>query len=369
MKKEDSDQVSQFLDRYKLTEDIKQMLRELLLHKKWGTELLLNTVESEISNSIIIGSQKFKSFREKFNIEFPENTGLRGAAEGLIHTLFQNVFELLFIGNNSALFVELQGVLERVSIDQICSLLSVNKVAEEILRDAFSKKTLNDVAEYYKDLKLWNEEDVKFAKKISAIRNGIAHKNALLVSKHLGNGRQHSLSSINAITQNIDVIPYILHVVNMIIKLTEVLKPSIFKDASFTARLEAYGRILPGMMSFHCEMAMEKIPAEVKLVILNRLYAKAILLSDEKLSDKLVDFRNKSIDLQSLYIEDKSIEDTYDYLSNLLNDIILEMKAHLKIDNETGLHILPQTNIKTLVEIKEYLKEINSRHSKLNISS
>ena len=127
------------------------------MHKKWGTELLLNTVESEISNSIIIGSQKFKSFRERFNIEFPENTGLRGAAEGLIHTLFQNVFELLFIGNNSALCVELQGVLERVSIDQICYLLSVNKVAEEILRDAFSKKTLNDVAEYYKDLKLWND--------------------------------------------------------------------------------------------------------------------------------------------------------------------------------------------------------------------
>ena len=37
----------------------------------------------KISNSIINGSQKFKSFREKFNIEFPENTGLRGATEGL----------------------------------------------------------------------------------------------------------------------------------------------------------------------------------------------------------------------------------------------------------------------------------------------
>lgn len=359
--KEENDQVSQYLDQYKLSDDIKQMLKELLLHKKWGTELLLSTVESEISNSITIGSQKFKSFRERFNIEFPENTGLRGAAEGLIHTLFQNVFELFFIGNNSALFVELQGLLERVSIDQICSLLSVNKDAETILRDAFSKKTLNDVAGYYKDLKLWNEEDVKFAKKISSIRNGIAHKNALLVSKHLGNGRQHSLSSINLVTQNVDVIPYIFKVVNMLIKLTEVLKPSIFKDACFTARLEAYGRILPGMMSFHCEMAMERIPDEVKLVILNRLYARAILLSNDKLSGELAEFRTKSVEFHRLYVEGKSIEEAHAYLSNLFDNILLDMKEHLKIDNETGLHILPQTKPKTLVEIKEYLMELSSK--------
>ena len=44
-----------------------------------------------------------------------------------------SAFELYFIGNNSALFIELQGLLERFCIDRSADFIAVNDEAKKIV--------------------------------------------------------------------------------------------------------------------------------------------------------------------------------------------------------------------------------------------
>ena len=52
-----------------------------------------------------------------------------------------------------------------------------------IVNDGFEKKTLKDIAPYFKMFEVWEESDVKFALKLTQIRNGIAHKNGKKLHK------------------------------------------------------------------------------------------------------------------------------------------------------------------------------------------
>jgi hypothetical protein len=122
----------------------------------------------------------------------------------------------------------LQGLLERFCLNKACEFIAIDDIAKSILEDSFSKKTLNDVAEYFKIISLWTDGDVKFAKKLTHVRNGIAHKNGELVSKHLGDGKKTLLTSIDEITKSVDTIPYIVQTIELLIKIADGQKPSFY---------------------------------------------------------------------------------------------------------------------------------------------
>jgi hypothetical protein len=156
------------------------LLEKRLYVKETGIENRLKEVQETIEQSIEPGKKRFQKLEKELDKIFPPKSIKRGSADGITYFLFDSAFELYFIGNNSALFIELQGLLERFCINKACEFIAVDDVAMKILKDTFSKKTLNDIAEYFKTISLWSEEEVKFARKLTQIRNGIAHKNAEL---------------------------------------------------------------------------------------------------------------------------------------------------------------------------------------------
>ena len=337
-----------------LPKEIIKLLEEKLYVKPIGIEHRLQDVAVNIQNNIEPGKKRFDELLIEIDKKWPPKTVIRGAADGLTYFLFDNIFELYYIGNNSALFIELQGLLESFCIDKSCEFLAVNEEARQILMDAFSKKTLNDVADYFKSISFWTDDEVKFAKKLTAIRNGIAHKNIELVSKKLGDGKQQSRSSIDDLTKKTNVIPYVLKTIELLMKISEAAKPSFFKNPRFISRVEAYSNIIGRIFNLFCDVEFINLPNEVKFTMINRMFGRAVLLSSEKLSDFLTEFQKKVIEFHdSLGVDDKKGDILHSELINLSHNIFEEMRINLKIDGDPSIFIKP-----TLIDINDVKKEI-----------
>ena len=61
---------------------------------------------------------------------------------------------------------------------------------------------------------------MQFVGKLANIRNGIAHKNPALLSKHLGNGQEMELAEAERLVQETDCVPYFLETIGLMVKLS-----------------------------------------------------------------------------------------------------------------------------------------------------
>ena len=320
------------------------LLEKKLYVKAVGIENRMLEVQNTIINSIEPGKKRFDKLKKELDKSFPPNSVKRGAADGLTYFLFDSEFELYFIGNNSALFIELQGLIERFCINKACEFIAVDDIAKSLLEDSFSKKTLNDIAKYFKTISLWTDEDVKFATKLTHIRNGIAHKNAELVSKHLGDGRKNLLTSIDEITKSVDTIPYIIHSIELLIKIADGLKPSFLSHPRFKGRLEAYSAVIGITMNLFCDSEFIALPNEVKFTMLNRIFGKTYLLGSETLRNKIGEYKKRIIPFHDfLGVDDIKAKALHKELVQLGIDIYEEMRKDLEIDGKSDVFMKPRS--------------------------
>lgn len=321
-----------------------ELLEKKLYVKEIGIEKRLAEVQDTIVKSIEPGKKRFVKLLKELDKSFPPNSVKRGSADGITYFLLDSAFELYFIGNNSALFIELQGIIERFCLNKACDFIAVDDIAKKILEDSFSKKTLNDVAEYFKTISLWSEEDVKFAKKITNIRNGIAHKNAELVSKHLGDGKKSLLTSIDDITKSVDAVPYIIHTIELLIKIADGLSPSYLSHPRFKGRLEAYSTVIGMTMNLFCDREFIALPNEVKYTMLNRIYGKTYLLGSEVLRYKIGEYKKRIIPFHDLLgVDDEKAKKLHQELIQLGVEIYEEMRKDLEIDGKSEIFVKPPT--------------------------
>lgn len=318
------------------------LLEKRLYVKEGGIENRLKDVQETIINNIEPGKKRFQKLLTELDKKFPPKSVKRGAADGLTYFLFDSAFELYFIGNNSALFIELHGLLERFCLNKACDFIAVDDVAQSILKDSFSKKTLNDVAEYFKIISLWTDEDVKFAKKLTHIRNGIAHKNAELVSKHLGDGKKSLLTSINDITRHADSIPFIIHTIELIIKIADALRPAFFSHPRFKGRLEAYSSVIGLIMNLFCDREFISLPNEVKFTMLNRIFGKTSLLGSENLRNTIGEYKKRIIPFHDLLgVDDEKAKILHKELCELGEEIFEQMRKDLEVDGKSEVFLKP----------------------------
>lgn len=320
-----------------------ELLERNLYVKEMGIENRLKEVQQAIENSIEPGKKRFQLLRQQLDLAFPPNSIKRGIADGLTFFFLDSAFELFFIGNNSALFIELHGLLERFCVHTACEFIAVDDVANTILQDAFSKKTLNDIADYFKIISFWTEDDVKFIRKLSHVRNGIAHKNVELVSKHIGDGKKQLMTSIDDITKQIDAIPYIITTIELLLKISDAAKPAFFKHPRFKGRLEAYSSVIGRVMNMFCEPEFISLPNVVKFTMLNRIFGKAYLLASQGLRDAIDAYREIVIDFQdALGVDDEKADRLHEDLMKSSLDIYNTMRADLEIDGDSSVFVKPK---------------------------
>ena len=92
-----------------------------------GVDSLIEELTNEIRNANKKGHKRFIKLKNAINEKYPHDASIRGAVDGLTYTIFKNAFELYYIGNNSSLFIELQGLLERFVVYKLCDFIVVNK--------------------------------------------------------------------------------------------------------------------------------------------------------------------------------------------------------------------------------------------------
>jgi hypothetical protein len=268
---------------------------------------------------------------------------------------------LYFIGNNSALIIELQGLLERFCLNALIDLIPINDITKEIVDDGFGKKTLKDISPYFKTLGAWDENDEKFALKLTQIRNGIAHKNGNIVSKYLGDGKQNHPESIHELTAKTDVIPFILSTMDLILKATKVAEPEFLKNPRLRARYETYLNVIGGLSNMYCHPEIIHMPNHIKDIYLNDQFSKIYLIGQKDLGTELSSLKNDIIEFHDLLgVNETKASKIHTKLSTSIERVFKLMKEDLAIDADPNFFKKPKS-----IEIKEALTRKKTMHNKL----
>src|SRR5690606_40359244 len=121
-----------------------ELLEKKLYVKEIGIEKRLAEVQDTIVKSIEPGKKRFVKLLKELDKSFPPNSVKRGSADGITYFLLDSAFELYFIGNNSALFIVLQGIIERFCLNKACDFFAVVDFVKKIFVDSFSNTLLNE---------------------------------------------------------------------------------------------------------------------------------------------------------------------------------------------------------------------------------
>ena len=83
------------------------------------------------------------------------------------------------------------------------------------------RRTLSDLA-LLCDLGVFDKKDVKFAKKLNTLRNGLAHKNPRVISNLLYSGKEISVLDIDSVITKVDCTPLIIRTICLLVKMSKV---------------------------------------------------------------------------------------------------------------------------------------------------
>lgn len=120
---------------------------------------------------------------------------------------------------NGPAIIELHGVFERFIIDTVSALFYTSEKEVMTLRKRIlERRTLYDLALILKDLDIWDKDDMKFVKKLSRLRNALAHRNVKKLSKLVYSGRPISVFEIEDVMTDVDFISRIIRTLHLMIK-------------------------------------------------------------------------------------------------------------------------------------------------------
>ena len=343
-----------------INKEIQQIKQEKLVDRPMGTKNRLKYIQEEIYKNITKGEERFNKLNAALDANFPLNSSDRGFIDAIVVMAFDTTLELLFLNKNTSLIVELQGAIERFCINALCDILPVNTTtAKDVISQMIDKKNLTDIAPYFETLGLWDEKDVKFAQRLTKLRNGIAHKNAEIVSKCLSDGNQKHFASIDSITEKMDCVPYIIDVLKLIVKISFAITNPIDKNPRLQARYNRYLSSIGLLAGLFCIPDLMTMPKDLKDFYLIEFFAPLYLISTETLNEKLKEYHIKVVDFHDgLGTDDTLAIRLHSELCGLCNEIFSLMQSELKIDfNKNLLNDKPQ-NI-TMEEIRQ-IKEKQS---------
>lgn len=189
------------------------------------TDLTINKTVEELIISIeknLPGiKNKFDNFIDTFNKEFPlENIEDRGRAEAITWALMDVPLVLYCLGMNGAAIIELHSIIERFALRETITNLTIPS-KKSIATRLVERCTLSDFASILFDLRIFDRDDLKFVKKLSKIRNGLAHKNPKIISDVVYSGKKISFLDIDSVITNIDCVPLIIKTIRLMIKMSK----------------------------------------------------------------------------------------------------------------------------------------------------
>lgn len=346
----------------KLNSNSKQKEANELLTDKVANKPLevcdrLQSIVDDIEKSLNDKEIKIAKLTSEIDKKYPPQSVSRGLFDAFSAMSLDTAYSLYLLNNNSALIIELQGVLERFCLNALNDILPINDVAKSIITDAFDKKTLKDVAKYFQDWALWTEDDVKFALELTYLRNGIAHKNAELVSRSKlvkSNGQDRHPESIHTIMSKVDCSEYIVRTMELVVKASGLATPSFIKQPRLHARYQLYTSLIGEMYNLFLTNPYAKKGNPLLETYINDRLAKAYIVGGEELVESLHKYREKVLLFHKAIDQGREEESIklHSELGDLLHGILRAMRKDLNVDSPNR-EVLEEP---VLIDINQYLK-------------
>lgn len=337
--------------------EAKRLLEDKLGNMPIDSESRLRVISDNIENALKQKEQKIATLVKAIDESFPPETSNRGFYEAFASLSFDTAYSLYLQNNNSALIVELQGILERSCLNSLEDLLPIDDIAKEIIIDVLSKKTLRDVAPYFVKYGIWDENDKDFAVELTKLRNGIAHKNAEIVSKSKlvkGSGQDRHIESIHSLMNKMDCTSFIIKTMDLMVKAAGMARPSFIKQPRLFARYRIYTSLASELYNLFMTNPYVKGNDPRLDFYINERMAMAYIVGSDELVEKLQSFRKDVL----LFHKALAVGDTekgqslYDGFGTILHDIIMSMRKDLQVDCGDK-ELLGEFN---LIDVKPFLE-------------
>lgn len=216
---------------------------------------------------------------------------------------------------------------------------------------------MKDVAYYFKEWSLWNDDDVKFALDLTNLRNGIAHKNAELVSRSKlvgSNGQNRHPESIHSLMSMVDCSGYIVRTLELIIKASGLATPSFIKQPRLYARYQIYTSLIGELYNLFLDNPYAQNENPLLETYINERLAKVYIIGSEELVLQLKKYREKVLLFHKAleYGKEEESLKLYSEFGDLLTSILQTMRKDLNVDFPNREMIKKQS----LIDIEQYLK-------------
>ncbi len=350
--------------------ETEKLLKDKIENLPIRLEERLHFIADDVQKALMQKEEKIMALLNEINAIYPEQSIERGFYDGYSAIVFDTAHSLYLQNNNSALIVELQGILERTCMNAICDTLPINKQAHTIIEDAFEKKTLKDIAPYFVQMEVWNEQDKNFALDLTILRNGIAHKNAEIVSRSklvASDGQSRHLESIHSMMSKVNCAKFIARTMDLIIKATRLASPSFIKQPRLYARYCEYAALIGELYTLFLTNPFAKGDNPLLETYINKRLARTYIIGSEKLVNLLEIYRDDVLKFHNALTmqDDKRAIELHNRLGNLLKDITNAMRIDLNVDSKNIE--LPEENI--LIDIKPYLRKNREKFRKDTLNS
>lgn len=338
----------------KVNKEIKNIKQVKLVDRPMGAKNRLAFIQEHIYRNIKDGEYRFNKLCSALDNAFPLNTADRGFVDASLAIMFDTTLELLFLGKNASLLIELQGVLERFCSNALRDILPIDtNASQKVISQMLDKKTLKETAPFMETLGIWDNEDVKIADRLTKIRNGIAHKNAEIVSKYLGDGQQRHYASIDSITEKVDCVPWIIDVFKLIVKVSHIITSPVIKNPRLHARYNRYSSSIGPLACLFCIPDFMTMPKDLKDLHFIDFFTPLSLISTEELGAKLREYHVKVVEFHDMIgVDDQRANELHTQLCDLFHEIFNLMRSELKIDFDRDILVAKPNNI-TLEEIRQ----------------
>ena len=339
-----------------LQKEARRLLEDKVANMPLDTEKRLISISNSIEAALQKKDVKIKRLINKVDEKFKPGSPERGMYEGLATLSFDTAYALYLQNNNSALVLELQGLLERFCLNALEDMLPIDDKSKSVVSSLLEKKTLKDVASYMESLGSWTSDDVIFALELTKLRNGIAHKNAELVSRSKlvnSDGQNRHYESIHSMMSMVDCAEWIVRTMDLIIKGSRLSSPSYIKQPRLYARYYSYSAVIGELYDlFLTNPYGQKHDPRLEAYVNHKL-AHIYVIGSEELVQKLEVYKSEVLKFHKALDDDNDdlALSIYAGFDKSLNEVVLALRKDLMVDHP-GKELIERQH---LIDIKPYI--------------
>ena len=183
--------------------------------------------EAFIKHNLSSTENRLNELAEALEKEFPEpdileknrpKMATRLEVQLLMKIALSNSIILYALDMNGPAIIELHSTLERQAINELAKSIFLPEKTE-IGLTMLERYRLPELASMLREYGILNNEDVKFAKNLSKLRDGFAHKNLKKISNAVFSGKSMEGEEVDFIMSEVDCIPFIVGAIHFSLKM------------------------------------------------------------------------------------------------------------------------------------------------------